>query len=103
MMVRPLNDAAVAGHVEVMRLLLKAGANPNLAGEDGLGPLHSAAIGGRAEAARVLLDAGADPCRRASLDGISGLASALTDVRSDLPRQRRADTLGVLRPAEARC
>ena len=63
--------AADAGHVDAVRMLLDAGADPNaLAGTDGGGyqmtmslyrPLHFAAGSGHAEVVDLLLDAGADP------------------------------------------
>lgn len=45
----------------LMQILLEAGADPNLCGNDGFTSLHSAAEGGCAEAVRLLLAAGADP------------------------------------------
>jgi hypothetical protein len=56
-----LHAAAKAGHVEVVRLLLEHGADPNAreAG-DNTYPLHWAAAHGHLETVRALLDAGGD-------------------------------------------
>ncbi len=59
----PLPNAA-GGHLEVVKTLLEAGADPNTP-EPGLAPrgraLHAAAAGGNLEIAKLLLEAGADP------------------------------------------
>jgi ankyrin repeat protein len=59
----PLTAAAQFGQVEVARLLLSKGADPNLRDGGGLSstPLATAARHGQLEMCRVLLDAGADP------------------------------------------
>jgi ankyrin repeat protein len=53
----PLRSAAEAGHLEVVRELLKAGANPNPPNDK---PLIVAAARGRQKVVRQLLSAGAD-------------------------------------------
>jgi|GEM_PF-2917696 len=53
-----LNEAAWRGHLGIVKLLLAAGANPNVRGPRGLTPLIDAAE--QVEIARALLDAGAD-------------------------------------------
>jgi hypothetical protein len=59
----PMTVAAQFGRVEVVRLLLAHGADPDL--RDGGGqhqtPLSTAAMHGQLEVCRLLLDAGADP------------------------------------------
>lgn len=57
-----LGLAAYFGHLETVKTLLKAGADPNLASKNGLGviPLHSALSNGSKEIARVLIEAGSD-------------------------------------------
>ena len=57
----PLVQAAGWGRLEVMRVLLAAGADPNGAGSGGTTPLHAAVEwAGHLDAARLLLAAGAD-------------------------------------------
>ena len=60
----PLKNAAAKGHVEIVRLLLQHGADPNLR-EEGIAPhghaLYSAAANGHHEVARILLEHGAYP------------------------------------------
>ena len=59
--VRPLHAASAAHDHETLRLLLEAGADPNLAQRGGFVPLHTAAHTDDVEMARLLLDHGADP------------------------------------------
>src|SRR5262249_52709342 len=60
----PLKNAAAKGHLEIVRLLLARGANPNLR-EEGIAPrgqaLYAAAAGKHYEVAKLLLEHGADP------------------------------------------
>jgi ankyrin repeat protein len=53
------NASAVRGRLEVARLLLDAGADPNRAGSDGATPLMGAALRGELEGLRLLLGRGA--------------------------------------------
>src|SRR5262245_49918585 len=55
-----LHLAAGRGHLEVLELLLAAGATVNRWSHEGSTPLHEAALGGHLEVARVLLAAGAE-------------------------------------------
>jgi RNA polymerase sigma factor (sigma-70 family) len=60
----PLKNAAVGGHLEIVKLLLEHGADPNLP-EEGIAPhghaLYSAVYHGHYEIARLLLERGAYP------------------------------------------
>jgi hypothetical protein len=69
----PLAAAASRGHLEMMRLLLARGADPNL--EDGPGMVY-AAYGGNLEAIQLLADHGAD-VNRADRNGVTPLAAGI--------------------------
>lgn len=60
----PLKNAAARGHLDVVKLLLERGADPNLP-EEGIAPhghaLYSAVAGGHYEIAKLLLEHGAYP------------------------------------------
>lgn len=58
-----LHVAAMSGNVETMRVLLEAGADPNLRNLDGRMPLHEAAFcyEKRPEVWRLLIEHGAQP------------------------------------------
>lgn len=76
----PLYAASVHGHIEIARLLLDAGADPNaesLGPTDGM-PLCAAAAGGFTEVVRELLAHGADPDSRDAGDEMTALLWATT-------------------------
>jgi len=70
-----LCQAAYGGHTEVVRLLLEAGADPNLPEGEGVTALTIAAERGHAEIVRVLLTAGADTSYRT----VHGTAAELAE------------------------
>lgn len=92
---RALVHAVAAGDVEMTRVLLDAGADPNLRGH-GLTPLGLAALKGQARIARLLLAAGADPDLKgadgntplynAALLGHAEVIRELTPYRPDYTR-----------------
>lgn len=70
-----LQLAAFWGHPEVVALLLAAGIDPDLRGDEGWTPLMTALNQGHSDVARRLIEAGADPSRPLD-DGRSPLAFA---------------------------
>ena len=56
-----MHSAVSRKHAEVVRLLLDAGANPNVRQSAGWTPLHAAAMNGDLTSVELLLAAGADP------------------------------------------
>ncbi len=58
--VTPLQSAAAGGHANIVRMLLKNGANPNVRERSGFTPLHAAAANGNVECIHLLIFGGAD-------------------------------------------
>jgi ankyrin repeat protein len=60
----PLKNAAIRGHMDIVKLLIESGADPNLP-EEGIAPrghaLHAAVCNGHIEIVKYLLDKGAYP------------------------------------------
>jgi espin len=70
-----LHYAARGGHSECVRLLVAAGADPNVQDERRITPLHFAVVGGHALCVKLLLDHHADPFRE-DLDQQTALSLA---------------------------
>ena len=60
MQVEPLHSAVTGRNLEIVRILLRAGADPRACQADGWTPLHAAAQNGDTRIARVLVEHGAD-------------------------------------------
>nr|XP_019566515.1 PREDICTED: protein phosphatase 1 regulatory subunit 12C isoform X1 [Rhinolophus sinicus] len=94
-----LHVAAAKGYIEVMRLLLQAGYDPELRDGDGWTPLHAAAHWGVEDACRLLAEhgggmdslthAGQRPCDLADEDVLS-LLEELARKQEDLRNQKAA-------------
>jgi ankyrin repeat protein len=78
-----LQAAAASSDVESARLLLDAGASPNVSESGGFTPLHAAAANGDDELAALLLERGADRSARAA-DGKSAADLAREQGHDDL-------------------
>ena len=77
----PLWIASQNGHLEVVRLLVDAGADKDKAHNDGWTPLHRACFKGHVEVVRLLVEAGAD--------------KAVSGCRSCTPARPPSQTRGV--------
>ena len=75
-MVAPINSASASGALEIARMLLDHGADPNLRQEGGFVPLHNAAQNGQVELIELLLEQGAEINLRADT-GQTALGFAL--------------------------
>ncbi|XP_014679106.1 PREDICTED: putative ankyrin repeat protein RF_0381 [Priapulus caudatus] len=71
--------AACSGQLDIVRLLLEAGANANAADSYGVTSLHIAACPGRLDIMRLLLEAGADPNVAETKSGDTPLMWAVTE------------------------
>ena len=88
----PLHWACQFRFVEVVRLLLKAGADVNVKNTDRTGyqtPLHLACLFQNAQIVRLLLDAGEDPCARnegewTALDYVRKFTLATNPMREEI-------------------
>ena len=56
----PLQSAVAGNHIDLTKMLLKSGANPNVREGGGFTPLHAAAKNGNGEIIQLLIFAGAD-------------------------------------------
>lgn len=85
--VSPLHYASMSGHSDVVSLLLKHGANPNLPTTADIlkkwTPLHCAVKGDRSEVVALLLASGGDPHQKNG-EGVSPLEMAKANKSEDL-------------------
>lgn len=81
----PLHHACSSGFQGIVRLLLRAGADPTLADRDGFLPLHHACQTGHRNVVRLLIKAGADPTH-ANRDGSLPLHKACQNSRETIAR-----------------
>jgi len=83
----PLGLAAFFGHLDVARLLLANGADPNQAASNAtrVAPLHSAVAGGNLEIVRLLLGHGAD-ARARQEGGFTPLHGAAVEGSEEMVR-----------------
>ena len=70
--VAPVNSAVASGNEQIVKLLLEAGANPNLTQQSGITPLHSAAYRGDEKICKLLVEYGSDVMARSD-DGRTAL------------------------------
>ncbi|CAI5727446.1 unnamed protein product [Peronospora destructor] len=96
----PLHWAAVGGALEVVNLLLEAGADPNFQDARGRSPLHWAARLNKTDVVRSLLEGGADPkmvdidfmtplmCAASRLDATRELFGILTSAGANINYQQ---------------
>ena len=80
---RLLHRACALGSVELMKLLLEGGADPNAKDNCGDAPMHWACFSGNLDAVDTLLKGGADPLL-ASSDGKTPLAAALEEKHTHI-------------------
>jgi ankyrin repeat protein len=88
----PLIEAAANGYLDVVKLLIKNGADVNLKGEAWYGPLHAAAAKGHIEVVKILLENGADvnifhqnkPLHNAAMNGHVEVARILLAHGADI-------------------
>ncbi len=82
----PLLTAVEMPHLEAVRLLLSAGADPNVKNDEGESPLHHCAINGLLEMARLLLRCGATKTmdKGGGSAGMNALSFAATRLNVDM-------------------
>ena len=92
MKVAAINAAAASRNLEVVKLVLQAGASPDAQQQAGYAALHEAAANNNVELAKVLLSAGADPRVRSD----AGLTAA--DIAREKGHAAIAEMLEARKP-----
>jgi ankyrin repeat protein len=84
----PLLMAVMMNHIEAVRILLAAGAEPNVRSDEGDSPLRFCAQHGYLEMARLLLHCGADKTihEGGGMTGMNALGFAATRLNLDMVR-----------------
>jgi ankyrin repeat protein len=90
--VTALHAGASRGGAEIVKLLLEAGADPNVKQERGFVPLHSAAANGSAAVVELLLKHGAHPDAKAE-DGKTPADMATEGGHKDLAEKLKKATI----------
>jgi cytohesin len=93
--------ASMAGDVEMVKLLLDAGASPNIPGPRGRTGLFEAARSGHTEVVGALLEAGADPNLRTA-DGVTPLERVRWEMEQHPQEPALKEILELLRKAGGR-
>lgn len=78
----PVAIATLLGHVDCVKLLLKAAADGNRVGRDGMGPLHLAVKADNLEITTVLLESAQVDCNVVDARGHTPLLVAAADGRT---------------------
>ena len=91
-MTSALDSAAFIGNLDIIRILLEAGANPNNKDNSGSTPLMSAVVGKKKEVVRIIVETGAD-VNAMSYDGTA------LDLAE---RDKLADIINLLKQAGAK-
>ncbi|MEM8670600.1 MAG: ankyrin repeat domain-containing protein [Planctomycetota bacterium] len=108
----PLSHAALHGHSEIAKLLIRRGANVNGSNRDGNTPLHVAAFMCREDLVQMLLERGASPDARnrrgeSAVDVVSGqwseeLAGLYSVIANSVGMEIDLDTIQSQRPKIAK-
>jgi uncharacterized protein len=96
----PIQSAAAAGHTNIVELLLKQKADPNIREQGGYTPLHAAAQNGDRETIRALLYGGADLTLQSD-DGKLPLDLALEEGHTDAAKLLQEGITKQFRPKRA--
>jgi ankyrin repeat protein len=94
-----LSEAAESGHIEVVKLLLDAGAHVDARKTFGITPLLAAVRNGHSEVVSLLLDQGADPSAKDFFGNtplVEAQRSHHEEIETLIKRARRVRRLAIL-------